>query len=429
METYRMNIVYKKLSELKPYEKNPRKNDKAVKYVAESIKQFGFKVPIIIDNKGVIVAGHTRYKAATELKMEEVPCIVADDLNPNQIKAFRLADNRVAELSEWDFELLDEELAKLEDEFNLNELGFEEFLKVDEEEDIVDDEFDEDEFASDEIISKKGDIYILGRHRLMCGDSCVQVDVDQLIPENTFIAAAFTDPPWNVDYGGTSHPSWRKRSIMNDKMSGEDFNQFLTHAFEKIQPHLLPGAMFYVVMSAQEWGNIMDVMSTYNYHWSSTIIWAKDSLVLSRKDYHTQYEPIWYGWYEGDSKNPAARICPLEDRTQSDLWNIPRPKVSELHPTTKPMELVVRAIKNSSHEKDNVWDGFGGSGTTLIAAEQTNRNCYMMELDPHYVDVIAKRYIKFVGSAKDCYLIRKGEKLELPHELVDGLLDPFPNIE
>jgi DNA modification methylase len=197
----------------------------------------------------------------------------------------------------------------------------------------------------------------------------------------------FTDPPWNVDYGGAAHPSWKQRSILNDKMTSEQFAEFLTKAFSCAKEAMEVGGMTYVVMSGQEWGNIMRVMEALGFHWSSTIIWKKDTLVLSRKDYHTQFEPIWYGWIDG------TRLCPLTDRKQSDVWDIARPKRSELHPTTKPVELVARAILNSSHKGELCIDLFGGSGTTLIASEQTERLCYMMELDEKYADVIVKRYI------------------------------------
>lgn len=215
----------------------------------------------------------------------------------------------------------------------------------------------------------------------------------------------FTDPPWNVDYGSdTRHPSWKSRQIMNDKMSTENFGAFLFGAFECMAAVSEPGCMTYVVMGAQEWSNIMNAMRKTGYHWSSTIIWAKDSLVLSRKDYHTQYEPIWYGWLEG------KRLYPLEDRTQSDLWQIPRPKVSPEHPTMKPIELVAKALQNSSRSGDIVLDLFSGSGTTMIAAEQTERESRLMELDPKYCDVIVQRFIKLTDCTDNIFLLRNGEK-------------------
>ena len=418
MSNNKLEIVYLPIDSLKPYEKNARKHQKAdIEVIKNSIEQFDMCDPIgIWGDKNIIVEGHGRWMALKELNYKEVPCIRLDHLTDEQRKAYALTHNRSAELSSWDFDTLDEELAALKDEFDMVDLGFEDLLEEEPELEPKDDEFDPDEFQSQEDISKLGDVYKLGRHTLMCGDSRKEEDIDKLIGDQK-IAAVFTDPPWNVDYGGTSHPSWRKRTILNDKMSPQDFNYFLTDAFVSIKNHLTPGCMVYCVMSAQEWGNIMDVMSAQDYHWSSTIIWAKDSLVLSRKDYHTQYEPIWYGWFAG--KDNAPRLCPLEDRTQSDLWEIPRPKVSELHPTMKPVELVARSFQNSSKEGDNVLDIFGGSGTSIIAAEQTKRNCYMMELDPHYVDVIVKRYIRYVGSAKDCTL----NGGPLPESMLEGVLD------
>ena len=204
----------------------------------------------------------------------------------------------------------------------------------------------------------------------------------------------FTDPPWNVNYGAEeNHPSWKPRTILNDFMGTEDFKQFMNSAFHCMNAVSEPGCMTYVVMSAQEWGNMMLTLASNDYHWSSTIIWNKDQLVLSRKDYHTKYEPIWYGWKDG-----SARLHPLDDRKQCDVWDFEMPKVSIEHPTMKPVALVAQAIKNSSNSGDNVLDLFGGSGTTLIAAEQLGRRCYMMELDPHYVDVIIARWEKLTGD-------------------------------
>ena len=225
---------------------------------------------------------------------------------------------------------------------------------------------DEDDIPEtpEEPKSKRGEIYQLGVHRLMCGDSTDMNDVAKLMAGEK-ARMVFTDPPWNVAYGSQkNHPSWRQRSILNDKMTTDDFHEFMNKAFRCLAASSEEGCPSYVVMSAQEWGNLMLALKDNGYHWSSTIIWAKDRLVLSRKDYHTQYEPIWYGWLDG-----APRLCELTDRTQSDLWEIPRPSRSEEHPTMKPVELVARAIENSSREGDLVLDLFGGSGTTLIAAE------------------------------------------------------------
>lgn len=413
MKTNNLKIEYLPVDALKPYEKNARLHSKSdVEVIKKSIEEFGMCDPIgVWGDKNIIVEGHGRLLALKDLGYTEVPVIRLDHLSDEQRKAYALTHNRSAELSVWDFDTLGDEIKELESQFNFEELGFGALMDDEPEEvEVHEDEFDVDEALSETPIAQKGDIFHLGNHRLMCGDSTVKEDVEKLAA-GLQVACVFTDPPWNVDYGGASHPSWKKRSIMNDSMSTEDFNKFLTKAFTSSKDILKPGAMMYVVMSAQEWGNIMDVLSSEGYHWSSTIIWAKDSLVLSRKDYHTQYEPIWYGW-----KDDASRLCPLEDRKQSDLWNIPRPKVSELHPTMKPIELVARAFTNSSHKDDVVLDLFGGSGTSLIAAEQTNRQCLMMELDPKYADVIVKRYIKYMGSSNNCTLERNGETLPLPAE-------------
>lgn len=317
-----------------------------------------------------------------------MPCIIADDLTEEQIKAFRLADNKVGEIAEWDFDLLGEELDSI---FDIDMSGFGFDLTEEEEAEIIEDEVPEPPV---EPKAKLGDIYQLGRHRLMCGDSTDKECVERLMGGER-AELGFTDPPWNVNYGAVKEDNaqgYKPRTILNDFMGTEDFKEFMNKAFACFNLAQKDGAMTYVVMSAQEWGNMMLTLASNNYHWSSTIIWNKDSLVLSRKDYHTKYEPIWYGWKEG------TRLCPLEDRKQSDVWDVPRPKKSEEHPTMKPVELVARAIQNSSKQGNIVIDLFGGSGTTLIAAEQTGRRCRMMELDPKYVDVIIERWENFTGE-------------------------------
>lgn len=391
-----MHIQEVLLEDLREYENNPRNNDGAVQAVADSIKEFGFKVPIVIDRDNVIVAGHTRLKAARLLGLETVPCIVADDLTPEQVKAYRLADNKTGELAEWDFSALEMELAELSEmdlNFDMEDFGFDLLEIEDDAPEIVEDdapELDEE----NEPVAQQGDIWQLGRHRLMCGDSTDREAVGQLM-NGIKVDMVFTDPPWNVNYGDcekNNPQGYKPRKILNDFMGTEEFKEFMTKTFECMNLASKDGAMTYVVMSAQEWGNMMLALAMNNYHWSSTIIWNKDSLILSRKDYHTKYEPIWYGWKGG------SRLCPLEDRKQSDVWDIPRPKRSEEHPTMKPVELVGRAIKNSSKNGDAVLDLFGGSGTTLIASEQLNRTCFTMELDPKYCDVIIKRWETLTGE-------------------------------
>lgn len=409
-----------KLTDITPADYNPRKiSEKEFKKLANSIKEFGIVDPIIINLKNNhIIGGHQRFDVLLDKYMEdnsffeELNLIKLGDIgwafpdtdlsvkSEDHEKALNLALNKIS--GEWDLPKLNIVLEDLElTGFGLDLTGFDEieleefdFYGIDEPEPTI----EEDDFTppteEDEIQTniKAGDIYQLGDHRLMCGDSTKEEDIKSLL-NGEYLHMIFTDPPWNVDYGGASHPSWKQRSILNDSMSTEDFNKFLTSAFKSVKDYLVVGCMVYVVMSAQEWGNIMNVMTDCGYHWSSTIIWAKDSLVLSRKDYHTQYEPIYYGWVEGE-----ARACPLEDRKQSDVWEIPRPKRSDEHPTMKPLELVARAITNSSKHGDNVIDMFGGSGSTLIACEQTGRNCFMMELAPKYCQVIINRWEEFTGK-------------------------------
>lgn len=401
----KLKIEYIDINKLIPYINNPRDNKNAVDKVAASIKEFGFKNPIIVDDENVIIAGHTRLLASRKLGLDEVPVIKAEDLTDKQIKAFRIADNKTSEFAEWDMELLEIELEGLDDIFTgFDDAEFDDIMGIDKE--VEEDDFDEE--PPENPISKRGDIWQLGRHRLMCGDSVSEEDAMVLMGENK-VDMVFTDPPWNVNYGAVEENNpmgYKPRTILNDFMGTEDFKQFMYSVFKNMNNSSKEGCMTYVVMSAQEWGNMMLALTDNEFHWSSTIIWNKDRLVMSRKDYHTKYEPIWYGWKEG-----ASRLSPLEDRKQSDVWDIERPSKSELHPTTKPVELVAKAIKNSSKVNDKVLDLFGGSGTTLIAADQLDRMCYMMELDPKYVDVIVNRYISFKESDEDVSLIRDGVKI------------------
>lgn len=410
-----MLIEKKKISELHPAEYNPRKElkpgDKEFEKLKNSIEEFGYVEPVIWNKRtGNVVGGHQRLSVLKHLGEKEVDCIVVD-MDMQKEKALNVALNKIT--GQWDVPLLTDLLKDLDKSgFDVSLTGFDpseldEFFKDEIKDDIKeDDDFDIDKEVKNikEVKTKLGDIWQIGKHRLMCGDSTKQDDIKRLMGD-VRATCVFTDPPWNVDYGGSSHPSWKQRSIMNDSMTSEQFGEFLKKAFESLKTVLQEGAMVYVVMSGQEWGNIMQVMEKTGYHWSSTIIWAKDTLVLSRKDYHTQYEPIWYGWLNG------TRLCPLEDRKQSDLWQIPRPKKSEEHPTMKPIELVARALMNSSHKGDAVVDLFGGSGTTIMASEQTKRECYMMELDPKYCDVIVNRYINLFGKDDGIFVIRNNVKI------------------
>jgi DNA modification methylase len=390
-------------------EKNARMHsERNIGEVMRSLETFGQHAPIVVQRgTNKILIGNGRVEAMRRMGWESCDVLFVDDDDATAVRR-ALADNRTAELGSWDEDVLAE---LINDLGSLDIVGWSpdeirDLLSSQTEINRADDDFDIDGALNEEPIAKRGEVWVLGRHRLMCGDSTSPEDV-ALLMDKEKAQIVFTDPPWNVDYGSDEkHPSWKPRTILNDHMSTEMFGEFLTKSIVCIKSSVVPGAMVYMVMSAQEWGNLMNVMADCGFHWSSTIIWAKDSLVLSRKDYHTRYEPIWYGWVD-DNK----RLCPLKDRTQDDVWEIPRPRRSEEHPTMKPIELVIRALENSSRQDDNVIDFFGGSGTTLIAAEKAKRRCFMMELDPKYCDVIIKRYIGLVGSEKDVFLVKDNEQI------------------
>lgn len=388
------------IEQLMPAKYNPRKDlkpgDPEYEKLARSMAEFGYVEPIIWNERtGNIVGGHQRFKVLKSQGVDSVECVVVD-MDEAKEKTLNIALNKIS--GDWNNEALSSLF------FDLNTLGIN-LLNTgfDEKEindllhpvaSIADDDFVVGAALPETPVSQLGDLWLLGKHRLMCGDSTSAEAVQRLM-DGGKARMVFTDPPWNVDYGHSENPRWKSgtdRQILNDKMSTEAFGAFLLQAFTCMREVSEPGCMTYVVMSAQEWGNLMQVMASLGYHWSSTIIWVKDSLVLSRKDYHTQYEPLWYGWLEG------TRCCPLKDRKQSDVWEIPRPKVSLEHPTMKPVPLVAKALVNSSKYGDTVLDLFGGSGTTLIAAEQTGRECRMMELDPKYCDVIIARWENLTGK-------------------------------
>ena len=413
-----MNIQKLAAAKLKAAKYNPRRDLKPgdVEYekLRRSVEEFGYVEPVIWNSRtGNIVGGHQRYKVLTAMGYQEIDCVVVD-LDEQREKALNVALNKIG--GEFDIPLLTDLLRDLSaDGFDVSLTGFDAAEMDDLFRDkpagsVKEDDFDADKAAAEieTPVTQRGDVWLLGQHRLMCGDSTDMGDVKTLMDGKT-TRFVFTDPPWNVNYAASDNPRWKNgRPILNDKMSTEAFGAFLLGAFTCMKEVSEPGCMTYVVMSAQEWGNLMDAMAELSYHWSSTIIWKKDTLVLSRKDYHTQYEPIWYGWIEG------SRLCPLKDRKQSDVWDVPRPKVSAEHPTMKPVMLVAKAILNSSGAGDLVLDLFGGSGTTLIAAEQTGRICCMMELDPKYCDVIVKRYMKSVPEKDGVFLLRGKEKLAYP---------------
>ena len=388
-----MDILNLGLEEIKPYEKNPRNNDNAVDAVAASIREFGFKVPIIIDKDNIIVAGHTRYKAAKKLGLKTVPCIKADDLNDEQIKAFRLADNKVSELAEWDFDLLNEELETIT--MDMEQFGFD--LPVDDEEEtpteIIEDDVPD---VPEEPKSKYGQVYQLGNHRLMCGDSTKKEDVDKLL-NGVKADLLFTDPPYNVSMESKSKEVLKSDNyshIENDDLSEDEFKIFLQSVFTNANDSLNDDASYYV-FSCQGGDSelmMMMMMRECGIRCRHQIIWVKDAPVFSmgRLDYDYKHEPILYGWKK---KHNFYR----NGQQDKSVWEFKR-TANKLHPTMKPIELIVNALMNSTKKGNIVLDLFGGSGSTLMACEQTERINYSMEFDPHYVDVIIQRWENFTGK-------------------------------
>ena len=372
--------------------KHSQKNLDAIK---ASLTKFGQRKPIVINNKGVILAGNGTVEAAKALGWDHIEvATVPADWDEATARAYALADNRTAELAEWDENVLAKQLLELLDEdFDIEAIGFEM-----PEPEIQPEPDDAPTIEEVEHRTKLGQLWKLGDHLLYCGDSTEEATFTRLMGEEK-AHLIWTDPPWNVNYGAVdenNQQGYKVRTIMNDHMNEGQWDEFVGQFCKTLKDYSEPGAPIYLVMSAQEWPVIDRNLREVGFHWSSTVIWAKDRLVLSRKDYHTQYEPIWYGW-----NAEAARLAVVEDRKQSDLWEIERPSRSELHPTMKPIELVQKSIVNSSKPGNVVLDSFGGSGSTLIACEQTNRKCRMVELDPQYCDVILARWEKFTGKTAE----------------------------
>lgn len=383
------------VASLIPYARNARTHSEdQVAQIAASIAEFGFTNPILTDGERGVIAGHGRLAAARKLELTEVPVIELTHLSAIQKKAYILADNRIAANAGWDDELLGVELAELQDAgFDLELMGF-----GDEElERLLNGEGEKTGLTEDDAvpelpvdpISKTGDVWLLGQHRLLCGDSTVLTDVERLM-NGQLADMAFTDPPYNVDYGNNAKDKMRgkDRRIMNDAL-GDGFYQFLYDACVNLL--MVTKGACYVCMSSSELHTLQRAWLEAGGKWSTFVIWAKNTFTLGRADYQRQYEPILYGWKEGTKHFWCG------DRDQSDIWNYNKPRVNDLHPTMKPVELVERAIKNSSKTRDIVLDLFGGSGTTIIACEKTNRQARLVELDPKYVDVIVKRWEDYTG--------------------------------
>ena len=382
-----MEIIEKRVKDLIPYDRNPRINKEAVEYVANSIREFGFKVPIVIDAQNVIVAGHTRLKAAKQLGLDVVPCIIADDLTDEQIKAFRLADNKTAEMAEWDFDLLDIELSEIDLDMSL--FGFE-AEEEKEHTEVAEDEYTDE--ITDAPKAQRGDIYILGRHRLMCGDATEILDINALLDGNK-IPLALTDPPYGIDIvsrnsvGGAS-------PITVGKVRGNAKNAIVQET------------NFYYPIIGDE------TTETARAHYD-TIRHITDNQIIFGGNYFTDFLPPSRCWVVWDKQNSGTfadaelawasfdKVVKLYHYMWNGLVREGSRKVegkSRIHPTQKPVDLLAKILEDFSAEGDNILDCFGGSGSTLIACEQTGRNCFMMELEAHYIDVIIDRWEKLTGQ-------------------------------
>lgn len=396
------------IDELIPYANNARTHSKdQINKLRSSLREFGFINPILIDKDYNILAGHGRVMAAREEGIKEVPCVLVEHLTEAQKKAYILADNRLAMDAGWDDEMLALELENLKElDFDMDLTGFD-AAEIDElfsnihDKDVQDDDFDVDAALGEDTISKQGDIWLLGRHRLICGDS-TKAEIYEKLMEGKKANLCVTDPPYNVNYTAGSE---NERKIKNDNMEDKNFYEFLLASFKNIFNSLDDGAAAYIFHADTEGLNFRKAFKDAGFHLANVCIWAKQSLVLGRSDYQWQHEPILYGW------KPTGKHRWYADRKQTTIWNFDRPTKSELHPTMKPVPLVAYPIQNSSMSNCIVLEPFAGSGSTLIACEQLGRICYAIELDEKYADVIVKRYIEYVDSYEEVFLIRDGEKI------------------
>jgi len=425
-----MKVELWNISEIKPYANNPRNNDQAVDAVAASIQEFGFRQPLVLDEDGVIVVGGTRYKAALKLGLQQVPVHVATGLSPAQVQAYRIADNQTASLADWNYDILVQELVGLQGlDFNLDLVGF----SADELTQLLDagptdglTDPDAVPGLPDEAKSKPGDLWLLGKHRLLCGDSGKPEDVDRLLAgapihlvntdppygvqveprSNNAIAAglsSFTGPKHHQKFDVKRHPQKAKptskklrakdRPLANDFLGEKEFNGLLQAWFGTIARVLQPGRGFYVWGGYSNLGNFPPVLKACGLYFSQSIIWVKGHPVLTRKDYMGDFELAFYGWREGAGHKFFG------PNNATDVWAVQKVNPqSMIHLTQKPVELATRAIQYSSRKNENVLDLFGGSGSVLIAAEQTGRRAFLMEIDPLYSDVIVERWENFTGQ-------------------------------
>ena len=392
-----MKIETIDIDKLIPYHNNPRK-DQAVDKVASSINEYGFQQPIVVDKNMVLIVGHTRLLGAKKLGLKQVPVHIAD-LSEAKAKAYRIADNRLNEDSNWDFDLLNLEVKSLlEENYDIDLLGFDsneidKFLKNDEQYLTDEDEVPE---PPKEPITKLGDIWELETHKLICGDSTEPSVLEKIFDKNK-ADMILTDPPYNVNYGtwkgdNKNGNRFKQRTIENDNMSEEEFKEFLQTFIINSFDYVKDGSPFYIFYGERNALQFLSAFKNSGLYHSCNIIWKKHALVLGRADYHYIHEPIFYGWKDKTSHKFYG------DRKGTSVWEFDRPMKSDLHPTMKPVSLLEKAIKNSSKSEDIIYEPFCGSGSTLIACEKTNRICYGVELDPKYCDIIIKRWENFAGK-------------------------------
>lgn len=404
--TTQMELV--SISKLVPYVNNARTHSpEQIMKLRSSLREFGFINPVIIDKDFGIIAGHGRVMAAKEEGIDEVPCVFVDYLTEAQKKAYILADNRMAMDAGWDEELLRIEIEALQGmDFDIGLAGLDDdeiadLFAGDDNSDVEEDDFDLSDALEQAAFVEKGDVWTVGRHRLMCGDATNADDVAALM-DGKRANLVLTDPPYNVAFESSDG-----LSIKNDKMENEKFYEFLLAAFKNMAAHLEKGGAAYVFHADTEGLNFRKAFIDAGFHLSGCCIWVKNSLVLGRSDYQWQHEPVLYGFLQNGkhywSKNAG--------RSQTTIWNFDKPKKNKNHPTSKPLDLLAYPIGNSSRENSIVVDTFGGSGSTLMACEKTGRICHTMELDEKYASVILRRYVEDTGDAENVYVFRNGERI------------------
>lgn len=396
------------IEKLIPYVNNARTHSpEQVKKLRSSMREFGFINPVIIDSEYNVIAGHGRLLAAKEEHIAEVPCVFVDHLSEAQRKAYILADNRMAMDAGWDEELLKVEIEALQGmDFDVALTGFSDddladLFAGDDKTQVEEDDFDLNEALEKAAFVEKGDIWLVGRHRLMCGDATSSEDVVKLM-DGKRANLILTDPPYGVSFQSSDG-----LSIQNDSIKGDAFYEFLLSSFKNMAEHLEKGGAAYIFHADTEGLNFRRAFQDAGFHLAGCCIWVKNSLVLGRSDYQWQHEPVLYGFMQ-NGKHYWSKSA---GRSQTTIWNFDKPKKNKNHPTSKPLDLLAYPIGNSSQENAIVLDTFGGSGSTLMACENTNRVCFTMELDEKYASVILRRYVEDTGDADNVYVIRNGEQI------------------